>query len=158
MHENDEGIHRLLPLKHTTGSPGEQRTALAKKIRAITPFRSHPVTKANREQVTFCVREVATAPCSVPASVDVCNLFPAPAFPPKFWLRCPRSLAPSTVRKSRSHPPDGVNKALTHGRHAEVTLNRSFSGPNGDREVDWARRYWEHPSLDPDLGCFLEKQ
>src|SRR5260221_6447560 len=52
------------------------------KIRAITPFRSHAVTKANREQVTFCVRGVATAPCGVPASVDVCNLIPAPAFPP----------------------------------------------------------------------------
>jgi len=41
---------------------------------------------------------------------------------------------------------------------ASATLNRSFSGPGADREADWGIPCSEHPSSDPDLGCFWEKQ
>src|SRR5258708_31467375 len=52
-------MHRFSPLKYATGSAGEKNRLGFTKNRAISPFRSHQVTKDNREQVVFCTRGVS---------------------------------------------------------------------------------------------------
>jgi len=113
MHENDQGIHRLHPLKHTTRSAGEQRTRWLHKNQGN---HSIPVSRSDESQprtsYLLCTR---TSDCSLRCSCLRGRLQsdPGSGVSAEFWLRCPRSLAPSTLRKSRPHPPDGVNKTLT---------------------------------------------